>query len=300
MDLWIVATVAAAFFQTLRFMLQKHLASAALSAGGATFARFVYSAPFVATGLALWLWSSGTSLPQLGGAFWVYGVAGGVAQIAATVCVVLIFQSRNFAVGITLKKTEVLQAAFLGLVILGEGVSAAGLGAILLGFAGVLLLSDPPRDDLSWRDRLTSKAMLLGLLSGFLFGISANSYRAASLEVMTDSAILRAAVTLAAVTALQTGLMTLWLRLREPGQITRVIAARRVALWVGLTSMAGSLCWFTAYTLQTAAYVNALGQVELLFSLAASVLVFRETVTRRELAGIALLTASILALVLIL
>ena len=44
--------------------------------------------------------------------------------------------------------------------------------------------------------------------------------------------------------------------------------------------MAGTMGWFTAFTLQKAAYVYALGQVELILSLAASVLFFRESVTR--------------------
>ena len=38
--------------------------------------------------------------------------------------------------------------------------------------------------------------------------------------------------------------MALWLRLRDPGQITRVWVARWVAGFVGLTSMVGSFCWF--------------------------------------------------------
>ena len=59
----------------------------------------------------------------------------------------------------------------------------------------------------------------------------------------------------------------------------------------------GRLSWFTAFTLQTAALVQALGQVELVFSLAASVLVFKERITRRELGGIALLALSILILI---
>jgi len=40
-------TIAAAIFQTLRFMLQKSLNAVTLSATGATFARFLYSAPLV-------------------------------------------------------------------------------------------------------------------------------------------------------------------------------------------------------------------------------------------------------------
>ena len=47
MAVWIPITIAAAFIQNLRFMLQKHVRGASLSTGGATFARFVFSFPFL-------------------------------------------------------------------------------------------------------------------------------------------------------------------------------------------------------------------------------------------------------------
>ena len=75
------------------------------------------------------------------------------------------------------------------------------------------------------------------------------------------------------------------------------VAARGTAVWMGVTGMAGSLCWFTAFTLQNAAYVFAVGQVEVIFSLAASVLFFKETVSRKELGGICFITVSIVYLV---
>jgi drug/metabolite transporter (DMT)-like permease len=78
-----------------------------------------------------------------------------------------------------------------------------------------------------------------------------------------------------------------------------VWGARRTAAWIGLTSMAGSFCWFTAFTLQTVAYVNALGQIELIFSLLATVFFFKEPITRRELCGLGVLSASILGLILV-
>lgn len=93
--------------------------------------------------------------------------------------------------------------------------------------------------------------------------------------------------------------MALWLRWREPGQLSAVWRARKVAVWVGLTSMAGSMGWFTAFTLQTAAYVQAVGQIELIFSLMASVLFFKEKVPTRELTGIGFLALSILAFILV-
>lgn len=299
MSLWIPVTLAAAFFQTLRFMLQKHLSSVDLSPAGATFARFFYSAPLVAVLLALYLNATEQAVPTLSQAFWLYGAAGGAAQIFATVCVVMLFKQRNFAVGITFKKTEVIQTVLVGWVILGEGVSIWGFAAILIGLIGVLLLSDPPGGDGVWLRRVANRAAGIGLVSGVFFAISGVCYRGASLEIASADPLLRAGVTLSAVTAMQMVAMAVWLRLREAGEITAVWRVRKVAGWIGLTSMAGSMCWFTAFTLQTAAYVNALGQVELIFSLIASTLFFRETISRREIFGIAILGISILMLILV-
>nr|WP_309501472.1 DMT family transporter [uncultured Roseovarius sp.] len=295
MEAWIILAIAAAAFQTLRFMLQKTLSTATLSAGGATFARFFYSVPFVltlATGYLVW---TGTALPGFSGRFWIFALAGGLAQVLATWCVVALFSQRNFAVGITFKKTEVVQTAIVGLIVLGDRISLLGLGAIVLGLVGVLILSDTPDLTGRWHRRIVNRAAGLGLLSGALFAISAVGYRGATLEIASDDALMRALITLAAVTVSQTIGMAAWLAWREKGQITSVVAARRTAVWMGLTGMCGSLCWFTAFTLQNAAYVFAVGQVEVIFSLAASVLFFGEKVTAREGVGIALITLSVMA-----
>lgn len=298
-DLWILVSLAAAAFQTVRFMLQKYLATATLSAAGATFARFLYSMPFIWVLLGVYLWVAGKPLPVPGLAFWGFGMLGAAAQILATVCVVMLFKQRNFAVGITFKKTEVIQTVLVGWLLLGEGVSGIGFAAIALGILGLLLLSGGPEArGFRLRD-LGNRASGLGIASGVLFAISAVSYRGASLDVAEADPVLRAAVTLAAVVGMQTLMMLVWLRLREPGQIGAVWAARRVALWIGLMSMGGSLCWFIAFTLQNAAYVKALGQVELIMSVAASTLFFRERISGREWAGMAVLVCSILMLVLV-
>ncbi|MFP5509369.1 MAG: EamA family transporter [Alphaproteobacteria bacterium] len=300
METWVIATVLAAGFQTARFMLQKQLSMGALSTAGATFARFIYSSPLVLLLVAVYLALRGVPMPALSGLFWVYALLGGLGQILATICVVALFRERNFAVGITFKNTEVVLTAFAGLLVLGEGVTPAGLAAILLGLVGVLVLSGTPGlTGNLWR-RIASRAAGLGLLAGALFAVSSVAYRGASLELASDDPFLRAMVTLAAVTASQTIAMTLWLRWREPGQIGAVVRVWRRAVWIGLTSMAGSLCWFTAFTLQNVAYVKAVGQVELIFSLAASILFFNERFTRREAVGIALISASVLSLVLFL
>ncbi|MEM9725891.1 MAG: EamA/RhaT family transporter [Pseudomonadota bacterium] len=305
---WIWLSVMAAGFQTVRFMLQKALSMGAVSALGATFARFAYAAPLamaMAAGYLLWS-SPGGAAPSLGSWFWPYALVGGAAQIVATWMVVLLFAERNFAVGVTFKKTEVVQTALVGVVVLGDAVSLAAAVSILLGLGGVLLLSDPPKAEAEgdapalrgWR-RFANRAAGLGVASGAFFAISAVTYRGATLEVGSEDPLLRGLVTVAAVTAAQSLSMTLYLLHYEPGQLTKVWAARATAVWIGVASLAGSIGWFTAFTLQNAAYVFAVGQVEVIFSILVSVLVFGERITWREAAGMAVLTASILGLVLL-
>lgn len=297
MELWIVLSIAAAGFQTLRFMLQKQLSLGTLSAGGATFARFAYSAPLVVLALAGYLAWHDVAVPRLSGAFWAYALTGALTQVLATWCVVALFSARNFAVGITFKKTEVILTALVGLIILGDQIGIAAWCAIVVGLIGVLVLSDNAGlPGVSLR-RIANRAAALGLASGGFFAVSAVAYRGATLEIANDDPLLRAGIALAVVTTSQMLGMAAWLSWRESGQLTAVWQARRVAIWIGITSMGGSLCWFTAFTLQAAALVFAVGQVEVIFSLAASVLVFRERTSPRELWGIALLTLSILMLV---
>ncbi len=301
MEAWIPVTLVAATAQTLRFMLQKHLKSTRLNTAGATLSRFVYSAPLVALTLVVYMAVTKQALPETSPRFWVFALSGGLAQILATLCVVALFAERNFAVGITLKKTEVLQAAILGFLILGESVTFPAAGAILLGFVAVLFLSEGrSASGAGLRGHgLFNRAIGLGLLSGVLFAFSGIGYRGATLALASDNPVVRAGLTLALVTASQSLAMGSWLFWRDRAQLGAVLRAWRVAGLVGITSMIGSFGWFLAFTLQTVAYVKALGQVELVLSLLASVLFFRERVTRREIGGIALLLASILILVLV-
>lgn len=299
MDAWIWITIAAAFAQTLRFMAQKRLTHAGLSTAGATFARFAYSAPLVAVAVAIYASATDQALPHPPPAFWPYALSGALAQILATACVVSLFRHRNFAVGIAFKKTEVILTALLGLLVLGDRLSLAQAGALALGLLGVLCLSDPPRGlDASWR-RFLNRAAALGLASGGFFAISAVGYRGAVLTLETGDTALRAGLTLALVTAVQVLAMAAWMTRFEPGQIARVARAWRLAGLVGLLSMLGSYGWFVAFSLQNAALVFAVGQVELIFSLAASILFFGERITRREGAGLVILTLSILGIVLL-
>ena len=151
MELWIPITIAAAFCQNLRFMLQKHLKATRLSTGGATFARFLFAAPLVLILLASLVWVTEWSVPALNVRFLLFATFGGLAQILATALVIALFSQRNFAVGITFKKTETIQTALVGGIVLGEGISGYGLLALLIGLVGIVILSDSPGKGDGWR-----------------------------------------------------------------------------------------------------------------------------------------------------
>ena len=300
MDLWIPITVAAAVFQNLRTALQRHLAGR-LSTLGATFSRFGMGLPFAVVYLALVLSVTGQKLPAANWTFAVYGAVGGLAQIVATFCLLRAFHYRNFAVGTAYSKTETVQTAIIGVLLLGETLSLAATLGILISLAGVLVLSGA-KDRLSARALLfgwTEKAALLGVTAGGLFGVASVCYRAASLSLGGGDFLARAAFTLLCVLAFQSLVMAAYLALREPGQLLAVARAWRWTGWVGLTGMLGSAGWFTAMTLQNAAYVRALGQIELVFTFAASVLAFRERTTAPELGGILLVVGGILVMLLL-
>ena len=295
MVLFLPITLVAAALQTARFSLQKQLKTLGLSTLSATAARFVTASPLaILLTLLLMVWR-GYGVPTLAGSFWPAVLIGGAAQIAATFLTVSLFSQRSFAVGIAFTKTEVMQVALFSAVFLGESVSAGGLAAILTGVVGVLILTRPPG---GWSGDILNTATFMGLGAGALFGVASVAYRAATLAVSIDDVFFRAVFALAAVTTGQVVMLLPWLIWFEKGEVSAIAAARRPAFWAGVTGMLASVCWFWAFALMNAAYVRAVGQVELLFTLVVSTYVFREIPSRRELFGIGLLALSIIGIVL--
>jgi drug/metabolite transporter (DMT)-like permease len=123
-------------------------------------------------------------------------------------------------------------------------------------------------------------------------------FRAASLSLGLDSFMVAASFTLLIVLILQTAIMGVLIGLREPRQLKKVVQHWRPAALVGISGGLASIGWFSAFTLQNATYVRALGQIELIFTFVVTLLVFREQVSRAEVSGILLIGASIVLLLL--
>jgi drug/metabolite transporter (DMT)-like permease len=107
-----------------------------------------------------------------------------------------------------------------------------------------------------------------------------------------------AAYTLAVALVMQTAMMGAWFLVFDRAEFARVVREWQHAAPVGLVGMACSVCWFTAFTLHNAAYVRALGQVELVFTFIAGLFYFREKIAASELVGILLIVCAILLILL--
>ena len=291
MEFWIPVTIAAAFLQNLRSMLQKQL-KARLSNLGATAIRFFFAAP-----LAWALWFGLTiftalEVPVFTPAFFFLVSLAALAQISGTLLLLYLFGFRNFAVGSTLARTEAVQAALIGFVLLGDAVSQWAAAGLMVSLLGVLLIAGKIR----FSGGLLDKAVWIGLASGGSFAVSSVFYRAASQALVGGGAFMHGAAVLLVATTLQSLLLLGWLGWKDRQQLGAILRNWRLGSLVGLTGGMASLGWFTAFTLQNAAYVKAVAQIELLFSLLASWLFFKEKIRRIEVFGIGLVAAGILLL----
>lgn len=291
--LWIALSVWAAFAQTLRNSAQRSL-TASLGTLGATLVRFLYGLPFALAWLAAVHYWRAEPLPAANWAFLGWVTLGAVAQIAATAFLLLAMEARSFALGVAYSKTEILQIAVFGLVFLGDPVSLATALAVASGTLGVLLLSpaDKERPFAALLSGMGTRPALLGLASGAGFAFAAVGFRGAALS-LDGSFLMSAATALAVAQFIQTVLLGGWLLWRSPAVVAGTLRQWRPSLFAGLMGAAASAGWFSAFALQPAAHVRTVGLIELVFSYAVSLKLFREKLSRLELAGMAFLALGI-------
>ena len=184
--------------------------------------------------------------------------------------------------------------------ILNETFSNYTILALLIGLLGIVLLtiSRSKINFLSFIKSFNNKAALLGITSGAMFAFSAVCFRGASLSLQSDNFIIQASYTLAYVTTFQALIMIIYLRVFEPKQITLIIKSWKPSLLAGICGILASLCWFSAMTIQSVAFVRALGQTELMFSVIVSVLFFKEKCNWLEILSMIIISTAIWILLL--
>jgi len=294
---WIPIAVGAALMQAVRTAGQKHM-TCTVSTIGASYVRFLFGLP-LAVGYMLALKAGfGLDWPVPTRTFWTFTAACAAAQIGGTVLLVYLFNFRNFAVGTTYARTEALLTALIGTLFFHEIISFAGWLAIAISVGGVVLVT-LARTGIAGETlltRLADRPAWIGICSGLGFALASLCLRTASLSLDQANWLFAAALTLTTVLTIQTAVLTVWLVWRDRAQFANIARSWRIACFIGLTSMLGSTGWFTAMTIERAAYVKALGQIEFIFTLAISVLFFRERVTQKEFVGMSLVAGGIVVL----
>ena len=133
--LWIFATLVAALAQTARNAMQNSL-TASLGTIGATQVRFLYGFPFALLFLGIVCAVTGSAAPASNPTFLAFTAAGAVAQIFGTALLLAAMRERSFSVATAFTKTEAVQVAIFGLLILGDQLTSMRAAAIVIATAG--------------------------------------------------------------------------------------------------------------------------------------------------------------------
>ena len=299
---WIPLTLWAALAQTARNAAQRSL-TAELGTLAATLVRFLYGLPLAAAWVAgLTVAGAGWgSVPQFNGLYACWLAMGALTQVGATAFLLLAMKERNFVLAVAYSKTEVLQVALFSAVLLHELPGPLALGAMAAATVGVVLLSLPPG---GWRalraGQGSGRLVVYGLASGACFALASVGFRGASLALAEANAGVAPWVAGAWgvfwAQLLQSVVLGGWLLARQPGVAGAIARAWRMSVVAGSMGAVASIAWFTAYAMRPASDVRTLGLVEVVFSYLVSRRVFRESLTRTEGVGLALVVAGLVGI----
>ncbi|MFZ4805970.1 MAG: EamA family transporter [Hyphomicrobiaceae bacterium] len=295
---WIAISVFAALMQAVRTAAQKTL-NQRMSNLATTYVRSLFGLPIMVVYLAAVLVVERSGLPSLSTAYLGATFLGALAQVLATMLLIYMFKLKNFAVGTMLTKVDIVMTAVLGSLLFSERLSLLGFVALLVVLAGVILMS-LGKSGLggfkSWQSvgaALTDRPTVVALGCAFLFTLSYLFLREATLLAGPGSSMWRGAWTVALAVAMQTVGVGVWLWLKEPQAFQSIRPNLGIITFIGTTSAFGSIGWFTAFAMQNASYVRAVGQIEVVFTLLISALYFRESIKPLEYWGIAATVAGV-------
>jgi len=294
---WIYFTLLAATMQAVRTAGQKQL-SKHLNAMATTGVRYLYALPFA----WLYMWwivdYRQVAVPELSTPFLQYALIACVMQIIGTACLVAAFRYKNFSVATSLAKTEAIQVAIVGALVFSSPLTGLGWLSVVIGVVGVFIVS---KVKFSFRAFFQDKESLygagFGLAAGLGLAITTLLIRESSLALHTDLMV-SAAVTLVFMITVQSVISVVYVWFQDKSQLGLMIKHWRVCLFVGITSVLGSIGWFTGTSYQNAAYVKALGQVEFFITLILTYRLFKERISMIEYLGMFLILASVVILLL--
>lgn len=292
MEPWIIFTLLAVIMQSVRTAAQKQITQE-ISVQSATLVRFLFGIKFAALYFFLTMWIFQPINFELNIKFIISGALASVSQVLATVFLIKALTLKNFAVGTALAKTEALLTAVLGSIFFSAYLNPMGYLSILFGVCGLLIASNW---DVTLKDLSDNQSIRYGLGAGLGFALASLWIRDASLSLEIPR-IVSAAAALLYMVILQSLICLVWISVKEPEQFMLIQKNLKSSLFIGFTGVLGSIGWFTAMSLQNAALVKTLGQIEFIASLLITYLYFNEKISTREYLGIAFIAFSLLLLI---
>jgi len=293
--LWALAAVIAAAAQTARNAMQRKLTSQ-IGTVGATQVRFLYGFPFALVFMTAVAIVTGESVPSADFAFIGFALGGAVSQILATALMLLSMKERSFSVTTAYTKTEPVQVALFGALVLGDHLSMSAIVAIIVATIGVVLMA------VKADEKLTAAGIrpaLAGIAAGGLFALAAIFFRGGILELGLQSFVLRASTMLAWSLGLQTFILIIWMMLFDRKALTASLTLWRSSLFAGFMGAFASQFWFIGFSLTAAANVRTLGLVEVFFAQIVTRKFLSETTSKREFLGMTLILVGVASLLLV-
>ncbi len=287
--LWIISTLIAAAAQTARNAMQRGL-TGSLGTLGATQVRFVYGLPFALLFLLVMVLVAQVPVPTPNARFFAFTAAGGVAQIFGTALLLAAMRGGSFSVATALSKTEAVQIAVFGLLILGDHLTPLRATAIGIATVGVALTALKPGEKWS---ASSLRPALFGIAAGGGFALASVGFRGGILALGDAPFWLRATTTLAWSLGIQALLLGTWMMVMARPALLASFRLWRQSLPAGFFGALASQFWFLGFSLTAAANVRTLGLVEVLFAQAVGHHVMRQRASRRELLGMGLIVAGV-------
>jgi drug/metabolite transporter (DMT)-like permease len=272
--------------------MQKELTTT-LGTVGATHVRFLFGLPFAILFLTMIVLVSGVRPPPITMTAFAWTLLGALTQIGATALLLAAMRERSFVVTIALSKTEPVHVALLGLIFLGDRLTAGMTVAIALATVGVVMMSWPKKTadtQMSWQ------SAALGIASGAMFGFAAIGFRGGIKALDADWFVIAASTILVLGLVIQTLTLTVYLLIRDREKLAAIFRAWRPSIIAGFMGAFASQMWFLAFALESAAKVRTLALVELLFAQLVTRQMFKQKLASREAVGIALMIIGVIVL----
>jgi drug/metabolite transporter (DMT)-like permease len=282
---WVFFTLGAVVLQTFRNALQSKL-SANMSTSGVTLSRFLFAPPIALIYLALLYSLSNQIIPEFPLKFIFLVVVASVLQIFATALMVILFKQKNFSVGAGLAKSEALVAGVLGTLFFGSQLSLFGWIGLVVGATAIFVLSGGGR-----KGQLSFKTVVIGLACGTCFALTSLFVRQASQSLNVPFPH-NAAWVLLWVLCIQTTLLVSYIAVKSRSTFLTLKSNLQRVFITSVIGCLGTICWFSAMSLQHVAYVKTLGQVEVVLTMLLATFWLKNKVQRHEVIGLLLIAVA--------